>query len=128
MNGARSANARERGKWGWDRGGGRLGAEGFAYPAIVASGTNGLTLHYTRNSGAVSRSELLLVDAGASFHGYASDVTRTWPPSGRFSGAQREVYDTVLRVQVWGGRVRVGVPAERVRGRARVCDRAEAVH
>lgn len=43
--------------------------------------------------------ELVLMDAGSEFHGYASDITRTWPVSGKFSNAQRELYELVLRVQ-----------------------------
>lgn len=85
----------------------RLGAEGFSYPAIVACGANGLTLHYIKNSGAVVPGEMLLVDAGASYFGYASDVTRTWPVDGVYTPPQREVYDIVLRVQACLARVRV---------------------
>jgi Xaa-Pro aminopeptidase len=75
------------------------GAQRFAYPSIVASGANGCVLHYTSNDGRLGDDDLLLVDAGAEYCGYAADVTTTWPASGRFSPAQRKVYEAVLDVQ-----------------------------
>ncbi len=70
-----------------------------AYPSIVGGGANGCVLHYTSNCAPLRRDELVLIDAGAEYQGYASDVTRTFPVSGRFSEAQREVYAIVLEAQ-----------------------------
>jgi Xaa-Pro aminopeptidase len=78
----------------------RLGSERAAYEPIVASGPNACTLHYVSNERRIEEGELLLIDAGAEFGGYASDVTRTFPVSGRFSPAQRRVYEAVLRAQL----------------------------
>jgi len=78
----------------------RNGARAAAYPSIVGSGANGCILHYTENQDEINDGDLLLIDAGAEFHGYASDVTRTFPASGRFSTAQRQAYDLVLAAQL----------------------------
>jgi Xaa-Pro aminopeptidase len=75
------------------------GAQRFAYPSIVASGANGCVLHYTSNDARLGDNDLLLVDAGAEYCGYAADITTTWPASGHFSAAQRKVYEAVLAVQ-----------------------------
>jgi Xaa-Pro aminopeptidase len=75
------------------------GAEYPAYPPIVGGGANGCILHYTENNAALNEGELLLIDAGAEFDGYASDITRTFPVNGRFNGAQRAVYEIVLAAQ-----------------------------
>jgi len=72
------------------------GCEGPAYAPIVASGPNGLILHYEKNARRLEPGELLLVDAGAACGGYAADLTRTVPVSGRFSPRQRELYAAVL--------------------------------
>ena len=74
------------------------GAERLAYPCVVASGVEAVTLHYMHNNAVLRPGSLLLMDAGASYHGYASDITRTWPLSGKFSAAQRDLYDAVLDV------------------------------
>ena len=74
------------------------GAERLAYPCVVAGGANATTLHYMHNDARLVPGEMVLMDAGASLHGYASDVTRTWPVSGEFSPGQRAVYDAVLAV------------------------------
>ena len=66
---------------------------------IVAFGKNGATLHYNHNNAAIKGDGLLLVDAGGELHGYASDITRTYPVSGRFSPDQRTLYSIVLRAQ-----------------------------
>ena len=71
---------------------------GFAYLPIIASGRNACCLHYTVNSSVCKKGELLLLDVGASFSNYNSDMTRTIPVSGRFSRRQRQVYNAVLRV------------------------------
>ncbi|EDQ88196.1 uncharacterized protein MONBRDRAFT_37508 [Monosiga brevicollis MX1] len=77
----------------------RLGCQGHAYPPVVAAGEHALTLHYVTNDAPLRAGDLLLVDAGAERAGYNADITRTVPISGRFSDAQAELYDAVLRVQ-----------------------------
>lgn len=67
-----------------------------AYPSIVASGPNACVLHYDVNSRLMLDGELVLIDAGGELDGYASDITRTFPVNGRFSGAQRDLYQLVL--------------------------------
>jgi Xaa-Pro aminopeptidase len=74
----------------------RRGAAGHAFPPIVASGGNACVLHYVTNDRPLADGALVLIDAGCELEGYAADVTRTFPVSGRFSGAQREVYEIVL--------------------------------
>lgn len=74
------------------------GAERLAYPCVVAGGPNAVALHYMFNNSQLRSGELLLMDAGCSLHGYASDITRTWPLGGRFSAAQRDLYEAVLDV------------------------------
>ena len=76
------------------------GAERPAYGSIVGSGPNATILHHRRNDRQMREGELLLIDAGAEYGYYASDVTRTFPVSGRFSPAQRSIYDLVLRAQL----------------------------
>jgi Xaa-Pro aminopeptidase len=78
----------------------RSGAQAVAYPSIVASGPNACVLHYRDNNRELQESDLLLIDAGCEFEGYASDVTRTFPVSGRFAGAQKAVYELVLATQL----------------------------
>lgn len=75
------------------------GDPAHAYPPIVASGKNACTLHYNRNDARITDGDLLLVDAGCEVGGYASDITRTFPVSGKFSRAQRSVYELVFRAQ-----------------------------
>jgi Xaa-Pro aminopeptidase len=75
------------------------GAEQTAYGSIVGSGINATVLHYKANSGTLKDGELLLIDAGAQVAGYACDVTRTFPVSGRFTPEQREFYELVLKAQ-----------------------------
>ena len=70
-----------------------------AYPSIVASGENACVLHYIENSDELRDGALLLVDAGAELDCYASDITRTFPINGQFSGPQRAVYEVVLEAQ-----------------------------
>jgi Xaa-Pro aminopeptidase len=77
----------------------RQGATGPAYPSIVASGPNACVLHYVANNRQLQDGELVLIDAGCEFDGYASDVTRTYPANGRFSGPQRTLYELVLAAQ-----------------------------
>lgn len=78
----------------------RHGASGPAYTSIVGAGANATVLHYINNDGELRDGELLLIDAGAEYQGYASDITRTFPINGRFSKAQREIYDLVLETQM----------------------------
>lgn len=78
----------------------RRGAAGPAYTSIVGAGANATVLHYINNDGELRDGELLLVDAGAEYKGYASDITRTFPINGRYSQGQREIYDLVLKAQV----------------------------
>eukprot|EP00092_Neocalanus_flemingeri_P024502 GFUD01026570.1.p1 GENE.GFUD01026570.1~~GFUD01026570.1.p1 ORF type:complete len:491 (+),score=99.26 GFUD01026570.1:57-1529(+) len=75
------------------------GANYLAYPPVVAAGNNANTIHYIASTSAVHPSELVLMDAGCEFHGYASDITRTWPAGGSFSDPQRCVYEAVLDTQ-----------------------------
>ena len=76
------------------------GAAGPAYTSIVGAGANATVLHYINNDGELRDGELLLVDAGAEYKGYASDITRTFPINGRFTKPQREIYDLVLKAQM----------------------------
>jgi len=77
----------------------RHGAQGPAYTSIVAAGANACVLHYVENAGALADGDLLLIDAGCELDGYASDITRTFPVNGRFSGPQKDVYELVLSAQ-----------------------------
>ncbi|MFO0681905.1 MAG: Xaa-Pro aminopeptidase [Sandaracinus sp.] len=77
----------------------RHGAERPAYEPIVGSGPNATILHYRKNDRRLEDGDLLLIDAGCELEYYASDVTRTFPVSGRFTPAQRRIYDVVLRAQ-----------------------------
>ena len=75
------------------------GAEAPAYTSIVAGGANACVLHYVFNNQALKDGDLLLIDAGAEYRGYAADITRTFPVNGKFSGAQRDAYEIVLAAQ-----------------------------
>jgi Xaa-Pro aminopeptidase len=75
------------------------GSRRAAYPSIVAGGANACVLHYTENSDTLRDGDLLLIDAGAEYDYYASDITRTFPVNGRFSKAQRALYEVVLEAQ-----------------------------
>ena len=77
----------------------RNGAEFPAYWPIVAGGANACVLHYVSNDAALHAGDLVLIDAGCELAGYASDITRTFPVSERFTAAQREVYEIVLAAQ-----------------------------
>lgn len=89
------------------------GAQDVAYPSIVAGGSNATILHYNTNRDRLRDGDLVLVDSGAEVDLYASDVTRTWPVSGRFTPEQRAIYDLVLRAQVAGiEEVRPGRPVD----------------
>ncbi len=77
----------------------RDGASGPSYETIVASGPNATTLHYVENDRKIEEGDLVLVDAGCEVEGYASDITRTFPASGRFTPEQEAVYRVVLAAQ-----------------------------
>lgn len=77
----------------------RHGSQHPAYGSIVAAGANACVLHYRAEAGAVKDGELVLIDAGCELDGYASDITRTYPANGRFSGPQRALYELVLASQ-----------------------------
>lgn len=74
-----------------------LGAEGPSFPTIAGSGKNGCMLHYETNRETCQEGTLLLLDLGVRQGGYCSDITRTYPVSGRFTQRQRQVYDIVLK-------------------------------
>lgn len=76
-------------------------ADFLAYPPVVAAGDHANTIHYTANTVArfQDKSDLILVDAGCDYGGYASDITRTWPLCGKFSPPQKLIYEAVLDVQ-----------------------------
>lgn len=74
----------------------RHGARYPSYNTIVGAGENGCILHYTENESELCDGDLVLIDAGCEYQGYAGDITRTFPVSGKFSAAQREIYDIVL--------------------------------
>jgi len=75
------------------------GAQSPAYTSIVASGANACVLHYVANDAPLRDGDLLLIDAGCELDGYASDITRTFPVNGRYSAAQKDVYELVLAAQ-----------------------------
>jgi len=74
-------------------------SKGFAYTPIIASGKNANVLHYIENNQPCKSGDLILLDVGAEYANYSSDMTRMVPVSGRFSNRQKEVYNTVLRVK-----------------------------
>ena len=78
----------------------RQGAYSAAYPSIVGSGANSCVLHYIDNTRELEDGDILLIDAGAEYESYASDVTRTFPVNGRFSRQQKAVYEVVLAAQL----------------------------
>jgi Xaa-Pro aminopeptidase len=86
------------------------------YPSIVASGANACILHYSENNRRMQDGDLLLIDAGCEWGYHSADITRTFPVNGRFTPAQRAVYEVVLRAQL------AGIAA------ARPGNRYEAVH
>jgi Xaa-Pro aminopeptidase len=96
------------------------GASGVAYNSIVGSGLNGTVLHYMENSQPLVDGDLIVIDSAARFNGYAADVTRTLPVSGKFTAEQREVYETVLKAELAAIKaLRPGVTHTEVDGAAR---------
>ena len=77
----------------------QCGAEAPAYGSIVAAGSNACVLHYRADCAPVKSGDLVLIDAACELHGYASDITRTFPANGKFTGPQRALYDVVLASQ-----------------------------
>jgi Xaa-Pro aminopeptidase len=75
------------------------GAQAVAYDSIVAAGANACVLHHRAGNAVMQEGDLVLIDAGCELDGYASDITRTFPANGRFSGPQRALYDIVLAAQ-----------------------------
>jgi Xaa-Pro aminopeptidase len=75
------------------------GSQYPAYSSIVAAGANACVLHYRADNAPIRDGELVLIDAGCELDGYASDITRTFPANGRFTGPQRALYDLVLASQ-----------------------------
>jgi Xaa-Pro aminopeptidase len=96
------------------------GADGLAYSSIVGAGRNAASLHYTGGRGPIRAGEMILVDAGASVGGYATDITRTYPADGRFTARQRTDYELVLAAQnAAASRLRAGVYYEDLQEAAR---------
>lgn len=77
----------------------RHGSQAPAYGAIVAAGANACVLHYQSNTAQIMDGDLVLIDAGCEFDSYASDITRTFPANGKFSAAQKTLYELVLAAQ-----------------------------
>ncbi len=77
----------------------RGGCQAPAYTPIVAGGANACVLHYVSNDKPLRDGDLLLIDAAGEYHGYAADITRTFPVNGRFSGPQKDAYEIVLAAQ-----------------------------
>ena len=80
----------------------RAGSPRDGFPTIAAAGEHSCTLHYTANRARIEDGDLLLLDTGAEVDYYGADVTRTFPANGRFTRAQRDVYDIVLEAQAAG--------------------------
>lgn len=78
----------------------RHGARYPSYNTIVGSGENACILHYTENESQMRDGDLVLIDAGCEYQGYAGDITRTFPVNGKFTPAQRAIYDIVLESEV----------------------------
>ena len=76
------------------------GAVGPAYPSIVGSGKNSTVLHYIKNDKKIKKTDLILIDAGSEYDYYASDLTRTFPVTKRFSSIQKDLYEIVLEAQI----------------------------
>ncbi|DAC52038.1 MAG TPA: M24 family metallopeptidase [Candidatus Poseidoniaceae archaeon] len=76
------------------------GTSGWSYPSIVGSGENATILHYKENNSPCKDGDIVLIDAGAEFRGYAADITRSWPTNGIFTEPQKELYQIVLDSQI----------------------------
>ena len=80
----------------------KYGAEYEGYPSIVGAGNNGCILHYIENNQTKVGDDMVLMDLGAEYRGFTADVTRTIPASGKFTSAQKEIYDLVYEAQEAG--------------------------
>ena len=78
------------------------GAEAVGYPSICGAGENSCILHYTTNRKPMEKNNLIVIDAGAEYHGYSADITRTLPANGKFTTEQKAIYDIVLEAQLAG--------------------------
>ena len=76
------------------------GTSGWSYPSIVGSGENATILHYKENNSPCTDGDVVLIDAGAEFRGYAADITRSWPTNGSFTEPQKEIFQIVLEAQI----------------------------
>ncbi|MCK9421442.1 MAG: Xaa-Pro peptidase family protein [Bacteroidales bacterium] len=77
----------------------KQGAAGVSFRSIIGAGRNSLSPHYMKNNCKTQEGEVVVMDVGASYHGYAADITRTIPVSGKFTKAQLEIYNVVLNIQ-----------------------------
>lgn len=75
------------------------GLDGEAYVPVIAGGQNGLSIHYVRNDASLRPDDFVLVDAGGEYGGYITDITRSWPNNGRFTDAQKDMYQMLLNAQ-----------------------------
>ena len=75
------------------------GCEESAYVPVVAGGRNAIQIHYVRNDDQLRDGELVTVDAGGEYGGYVTDITRAWPVNGKFSPAQKDLYEMILGIQ-----------------------------
>lgn len=75
------------------------GCDTTAYVPVIAGGKNALSIHYVRNDDVLRNDQIVLVDAGGEYGGYIADITRSWPVNGKFSDAQRDLYEAILKVQ-----------------------------
>lgn len=78
------------------------GCDGPAYIPVIAGGERGNCIHYTVNNNTFKQDEFILIDAGGEYGTYITDISRTWPASGKFTAAQRDLYEAVLKVQRTG--------------------------
>ena len=78
------------------------GCDGPAYIPVIAGGERGNCIHYTVNNNTLKEDEFILIDAGGEYGTYITDISRTWPASGKFTAAQRDLYEAVLKVQRTG--------------------------
>jgi Xaa-Pro aminopeptidase len=90
------------------------GSRRNGYGSIVASGANACILHYEENDSLIGDNDLILIDAAAEIDGYSSDITRTFPANGKFSGPQRAIYEVVLAAEARG--VAMSAPGSTMRG------------
>jgi Xaa-Pro aminopeptidase len=77
----------------------RQGSEARAFSCIIGSGENSLVLHYNKNRCRMKKGDVVVMDVGAQYKGYAADITRTLPVSGKFTKEQKEIYNIVLEAQ-----------------------------